>query len=148
MNVYFACSITGGREFEQVYQTIVQTLLDDGHLVPTSFLAGSEVMGLEKIVSPLDVFTRDIDWINQADTLIAEVSTPSHGVGYEIAYALSLGKPVLCCYQEGRTVSKMITGNSNPRIRVKAYQTLQQAASFVQAFLDDVGARVGGSTAD
>jgi len=115
--------------------------------VPTSFLAGSEVMGLEKIVSPLDVFTRDIDWINQADTLIAEVSTPSHGVGYEIAYALSLGKPVLCCYQEGRTVSKMITGNSNPRIRVKAYQTPQQAASFVQAFLDDVGARAGGNTA-
>ena len=148
MNVYFACSITGGREFEEIYQTIVQTLLDDGHIVPTSFLASSEVMGLEKIVSPLDVFTRDIDWINRADTLIAEVSTPSHGVGYEIAYALSLGKPVLCCYQEGRTVSKMITGNSNPGIRVRAYRTPQQAASFVQAFLGEVAAGAAGSTAD
>jgi nucleoside 2-deoxyribosyltransferase len=146
MNVYFACSITGGREFEQVYQTIVQTLIADGHVVPTSFLASSEVMGLEQIVSPLDVFTRDIDWINQADTLIAEVSTPSHGVGYEIAYALSVGKPVLCCYHEGRAVSKMITGNSNPGIRVQAYQTPQQAASFVQAFLIGVGAV--GSTPD
>jgi hypothetical protein len=146
MNVYFACSITGGREFEQVYQTIVQTLIAGGHVVPTSFLASSEVMRLEQIVSPLDVFTRDIDWINQADTLIAEVSTPSHGVGYEIAYALSVGKPVLCCYQEGRAVSKMITGNSNPGIRVQAYQTPQQAASFVQAFL--IGVRAVGSTPD
>lgn len=141
MNVYFACSITGGREFEAIYQAIVQTLLDDGHVVPTSFLASSEVMGLEKIVSPSDVFTRDIDWINRAEALIAEVSTPSHGVGYEIAYALSLGKPVLCCFQEGRTVSKMITGNSTPGIRVRAYQTPQQAASLVQAFLGEVAAR-------
>jgi hypothetical protein len=148
MNVYFACSITGGREFEGVYQTIVQTLLDDGHIVPTSFLAGSEVMGLEKIVSPLDVFTRDMDWINRAEALIAEVSTPSHGVGYEIAYALSLGKPVLCCYEEGRTVSKMITGNSSPGISVRAYQTPQQAASLVRAFLGEAAARAAEDAAD
>jgi len=148
MNIYFACSITGGREFEHIYQTIVQTLLDDGHVVPTSFLASSEVMGLEKIVTPLDVFTRDIDWITRADSLIAEVSTPSHGVGYEIAYALSLGKPVLCCYQEGRTVSKMITGNSNPGIRVRTYQTPGQAVSVVRAFLGEAAALASGGTAD
>lgn len=135
MNIYFACSITGGREFEDVYQAIVQTLLDDGHVVPTSFLASSEVMGLEKIISPEDVFARDIEWIDQADALIAEVSTPSHGVGYEIAYALSRGKRVLCCHQYGRNVSKMITGNSSPGLHVQAYQTPQEAVAIVRAFL-------------
>jgi nucleoside 2-deoxyribosyltransferase len=135
MNIYFACSITGGREFENVYQAIVQTLLDDGHVVPTSFLASAEVMGLEKVVSPEDVFTRDIEWIDEADALIAEVSTPSHGVGYEIAYALSRGKRVLCCHQYGRKVSKMITGNPDPGLRVQAYQTPQEAGAIVRAFL-------------
>jgi len=135
MNIYFACSITGGREFENVYQAVVQTLLDDGHVVPTSFLASSEVVGLEKIVAPADVFTRDINWIDRADALIAEVSTPSHGVGYEIAYALSLRKPVLCCYQHGRAVSKMITGNSSPGLRVEVYRTPEEATAIVRAFL-------------
>jgi len=135
MNIYFACSITGGREFENVYQAIVQTLLDDGHVVPTWFLASGEVMGMEKIASPEDVFTRDTKWIDQADALIAEVSTPSHGVGYEIAYALSRGKRVLCCHQHGRNVSKMITGNPDPGLRVQAYQTSEEACSIVRAFL-------------
>jgi 2'-deoxynucleoside 5'-phosphate N-hydrolase len=136
MNIYFACSITGGREFEETYQAIVHSLLQDGHSVPTSFLARAEVIGLEKIVSPQDVFARDVAWINGCDALVAEVSTPSHGVGYEIAYALSLGKPVLCCYREGQQVSKMITGNSHPNIRVHTYRTTEEASAVVRAFLN------------
>lgn len=136
MNIYFACSITGGREFEGTYQAIVHSLLQDGHSVPTFFLAGSEVVGLERIVSPQDVFARDVAWIDGCDALVAEVSTPSHGVGYEIAYALSLGKPVLCCYREGRQVSKMITGNSHPNIRVLTYCTTEEATAMVRAFLN------------
>jgi nucleoside 2-deoxyribosyltransferase len=134
MNIYFACSITGGREFEPVYQAIVAALEAEGHHIPTSHLASAEVMGLEKIVLPQDVYTRDIDWINESDLLIAEVSTPSHGVGYEIAYALSIGKPVLCCYQQGRSVSKMLTGNTHATITVKAYTTQEEAVALVTQF--------------
>ena len=39
MNIYFACSITGGRDFEYVYQMIVKALTGDGHEVPTAHLA-------------------------------------------------------------------------------------------------------------
>ena len=52
MNIYFACSITGRREFESVYQAIVAALELRGHIIPTSHLASSEVTGLEKVVSP------------------------------------------------------------------------------------------------
>jgi nucleoside 2-deoxyribosyltransferase len=130
MNIYFACSITGGREFEPVYQAIVAGLEADGHVIPTSHLASSEVMGMEKVVSPQEIYQRDIQWINQADLVIAEVSTPSHGVGYEVAHALSIGKPVLCLYQQGRAVSKMLTGNTNALITVQDYQTGEQAVEF------------------
>lgn len=41
MNIYFACSITGGRDFESVYQSIVQALTGDGHEVPTAHLANA-----------------------------------------------------------------------------------------------------------
>jgi len=137
MNIYFACSITGGRAFESVYQAIARALLEDGHDVPTAYLADSGVRALEMIVSPRQVYERDIAWIRACNALIAEVSTPSHGVGYEVAFALSLGKPVLCCYQEGQPVSKMITGNDHPKLRLVTYQNTDEAVELVRAFLTD-----------
>jgi nucleoside 2-deoxyribosyltransferase len=137
MILYFACSITGGRDFESIYQSITRALLEDGHEVPTAHLADSGVTALEMIVSPRQVYERDMAWIQACDALIAEVSTPSHGVGYEIAFALNLGKPVLCCYQEGQPVSKMITGNNHPRLRVSTYQDANEAVELVRAFLSD-----------
>ena len=95
MNIYFACSITGGREFEADYQEIVAALTADGHEIPTSHLAQSDVMENERKLTPQDVYERDVNWIKNCDVLIAEVSVPSHGVGYEIGFALNIGKPVL-----------------------------------------------------
>ncbi|MEW5830958.1 MAG: nucleoside 2-deoxyribosyltransferase, partial [Chloroflexota bacterium] len=138
MNIYFACSITGGREFEAVYQAITAALLDDGHEVPTAHLAGADVVALEQIVQPGEVYGRDVAWIRACDALIAEVSTPSHGVGYEIGYALGLGKPVLCCHQAGRSVSKMITGNPDPGLTVRAYTGEGQAVQIVREFLSNI----------
>ena len=135
MNIYFACSITGGREFESVYREIVDALIADGHQIPTSHLAQSEVIEKEGIISPRDVYARDVNWIEHCDTLIAEVSVPSHGVGYEIAYALQLGKPVLCLYQEGRKISKMITGNSDHLLNVESYSDTKQAIQKARGFL-------------
>ncbi len=142
MNIYFACSITGGREFESVYQAITAALLDDGHDVPTAHLAEAGVVALEKIVQPGDVYHRDVTWIRACDALIAEVSTPSHGVGYEIGYALGLGKPVLCCHQADQSVSKMITGNPDPNLTVGSYSRDEQVVQIVREFLSNIQSRL------
>ncbi len=81
MQIYFACSLTGGRQDEAVYGILVDHLLAAGHDVPTAHLARPEVMELERVVDPVDIYRRDIAWISSSDALIAEVSTPSHGVG-------------------------------------------------------------------
>lgn len=135
MNIYFACSITGGREHEDVYKTIVDYLLEDGHEVPTAHLAQPEVEHLEKLVDPFDVYERDTNWIKTCDLLVAEVSTPSHGVGYEIGYALSAGKLVLCLHHKALKVSKMITGNRDPKLTVRSYSTSLDAVHILRAFL-------------
>ncbi len=135
MNIYFACSITGGREFEAVYQAIVHALAEDGHQVPTAHLAESGVTAREAVIDPHEVYSRDVTWIRECDVLIAEVSMPSHGVGYEIGFALGNGKPVLALYQEGRKVSKMISGNPDPKLAVKIYQKPEDAIQSVRKFL-------------
>lgn len=138
MNIYFACSITGGREFEAAYQEIVAALTADGHEIPTSHLVQSDVMENEHELSPQDVYERDVNWIKKCDVLIAEVSVPSHGVGYEIGAALNIGKPVLCIYQKERKVSKMITGNSDPMLSIQAYTNVEEAISQVRIFLGNL----------
>ena len=135
MKIYFACSITGGREFEFVYQEMVAALVQDRHQIPTAHLVESGVGVLEAGIDPLTVYARDVDWIRASDVLIAEVSVPSHGVGYEIAFALGLGKPVLCVYQTGRKVSKMITGNPDTNLQVQAYQDSTEAVRVIRDFL-------------
>jgi nucleoside 2-deoxyribosyltransferase len=92
-------------------------------------------MALESVVAPHEVYERDVGWIRAANALIAEVSVPSHGVGYEIGFALNADKPVLCLVQEGRKLSKMIEGNPDSRLRVKTYKNARQAISIAREFL-------------
>jgi len=141
MNIYFACSITGGRQDELVYQKLVTALQQYGHHVPTALLASPDVMPLEGVVSPEEVYARDVHWITECDFLLAEVSTPSHGVGYEIGYALSLGKRVLCLYRKGRKVSKMILGNPHPKLSIHTYETPEQAVDLLSTYLENISAR-------
>ena len=67
--------------------------------------------------SPLpddQIYARDIAWVTECDAVVAEVSNPSLGVGYELAYAEKLGKPVLCLFNasDDKKLSAMISGNS------------------------------------
>jgi nucleoside 2-deoxyribosyltransferase len=138
MKVYFSCSLTGGRNDEAIYGALVDHLQAAGHEVLTAHLARPAVMRAERVVDPGEVYHRDIAWIKECQALVAEVSTPSHGVGYEIAYALERGKPVLCCYRRDARVSKMITGNDSPMLRVIAYASPDEALTLVDRFLGDV----------
>lgn len=134
MKIYFACSITGGREFESAYQAIVHALAEKGHEVLTAHLVASDAPEVEAALSPEEVYARDVDWIRACDVLIAEVSSPSHGVGYEIGFALGLGKPVLALYRDGRKITKMISGNPDKNLTVEMYATVDDAISSVDGF--------------
>lgn len=136
MNIYFSCSITGGRQDQQIYHAIVDLLLQSGHEVPTAHLSRADVMEKEITIQPGEVYQRDVKWVLGCDALIAEVSTPSHGVGYEIALALQHQKPVLGCYQSGRRVSKMLTGNDSPTLKMYAYHSLDDLIPEIRLFLN------------
>ncbi len=135
MKVYFACSISGGRKDEKAYQYLVGVMLGMGIDVPTAHIAETGIEEIDDQKAPLEIYQRDVNWIQDSDILVAEVSTPSHGVGYEIGYALSLDMPVLCLYKEGIVVTKMISGNPDPLLSVMAYADLQQAEEILQTYL-------------
>ena len=88
--------------------------------------------------APAEVYRRDVNWIEECQALVAEVSTPSHGVGYEIARALQRGKPVLCLHRAGVPVSKMITGNDSVGLEVRAYRQEAAIPAMLQDYLGDL----------
>ena len=135
MQIYFSCSITGGRNEEKTYQKIVATLEEEGYSVPTAHLSTPQVMELEAVVDPVDTYQRDMQWLQEADAVVAEVSTPSHGVGYEIATALQLRKPVFCCYHRQKRVSKIITGNTSPGLVLAPYSSDEEVIGLLHQFL-------------
>jgi 2'-deoxynucleoside 5'-phosphate N-hydrolase len=135
MNIYFSCSITGGRDDQKIYAEIVRFLQSQGHEVPTANLASPDLDQLEKSIEAVDVFNRDIAWVRACDVLIAEVSTPSHGVGYEIAEAVNTKKPVLCLYDKEVRVSKMLTGNTGDHFFVRPYTNSEEIQRHISQFL-------------
>lgn len=135
MKVYFACSISGGRKDEKAYQYLVGVMIGMGIDVPTAHIAETGIEEIDDQKEPFDIYQRDVDWIRDSDILVAEISTPSHGVGYEIGYALNLKIPVLCLVKQGVVVTKMITGNPHPLLSVMAYKDLQHAEEILNTSL-------------
>lgn len=80
------------------------------------------------------IHDRDLGWLRSADAVVAEVTIPSLGVGYELALAETWGKPVLALHRPERgPLSAMISGA--PGIEVAAYGSLEDAALAVAGFL-------------
>jgi len=47
----------------------------------------------------VQILERDMDWLAKSQVVVAEVTQPSLGVGFEIARAITLNKPVLCLFR-------------------------------------------------
>lgn len=116
-----------------MYSAMVEWMLARGHNVLTAHIAKPNVMAAETM-DAASVYQRDMKWIDEADVVVAEVSTPSHGVGYEIAYAVTKNKPVLCLAREGVKVSKMITGND--WVRFRTYRDELGGLKVIEEFLN------------
>lgn len=117
--IYFSGSISGGRKDTGLYRIIVDRLTAAGHRVLAGAVASESVGAHGETLESAHIFERDLAWLREAAAeggcVVAEVSMPSLGVGYEIGYArYSLGMPVICLYRSGHTArcSAMISGDS------------------------------------
>ncbi len=104
LTIYFAGAISGGRGDVAHYREIVAALERDGHRVLAGAVAAEHVGADGERIESAAIFDRDMGWIADADVLVAEVSVPSTGVGYEIATArYRRGIPVICLYRPAYT---------------------------------------------
>lgn len=111
MNIYFAGSIRGEAPDRAWFSVLIGRIGRHGRvLTEHSFGYSPED---EVRFDDSWIYETDMGWLREADALVAEVTAPSFGVGYEIAKAEEWGKPVLLLYRlrEGRKPSAMLQGN-------------------------------------
>lgn len=140
MKIYFAGAIRAGREDAAVYGTMIVWLRPFGDVLTEH--VGSLALSVTGDDGPGDRFihNRDMAWLKTCDCVVAEVTTPSLGVGYELAWAVAMKKPVLCLHRivEGRPLSAMIAGS--PGIRTTAYASVEDAKPILEDFVRKVAA--------
>lgn len=110
--VYFAGSIRGGRADAELYGRVIKHIQKE-HIVLTEHIGNLSLSKLEDVEnSDVAIYEQDTAWLREADLVIAECTTPSLGVGYELAYAESHSIPVHIFYDKSRTrLSAMLAGD-------------------------------------
>jgi thymidylate kinase len=83
----------------------------------TPYLPHLQTAHPQRQTSPRLVHGKNFAAISESCAVIADISTPSHGVGIELAYADFQGIPTICLLQTHTSISKMVLGlNHAPQI--------------------------------
>ena len=136
MNIYFSGSIYGGRQKLDSYKKLVQELAKFGTVLDPE-VADDDVLVQEESSSDNDIFESLVDRLSQADLVFAEVTVPSLGVGYEIGYADSHNKRIICIYDESVTpkITTMFRGNN--RLKIIPYTDLNNIINNLENILKE-----------
>lgn len=125
--VYFAGSIRSGREDAAVYKRMIDYINKTDIVLTEHISLGSLSVMIRTKEDDVHIYERDTEWIRASEVLIAECTNPSHGVGYELAYAEARNIPVHIFYDKSRAnVSAMLNGNT----RFKLYPYEREAEIY------------------
>jgi hypothetical protein len=122
VKIYFSAAISAGRERQPLYARMVEFTSSSGAQVLSAHVAAADVLRVESELSPQEIFSRDMRMIAAADGMIAEVSKPSLGVGFEIATCLQRQRPVLCLCEKDIFLTRILTGNDSRLLTVLFYE--------------------------
>lgn len=134
--IYFAGSIRGGRSDAALYRDIIR------YINETDTVLTEQVGDLNRSVLEQGrnkdalIYEKDIAMLKTCDIVIAECTVPSLGVGYELAYAEKLNKPVYVFYRHKDTqLSAMITGD--PYFHIESYDSVSDLKEKIHKILFD-----------
>ncbi|KAM7409165.1 hypothetical protein PAMA_002729 [Pampus argenteus] len=139
MKVYFCGSIRGGRDDVHVYRKIIQKLQNYGAVL-TEHVSSPELTDRGEGAAAGDraIHDRDMDWLGQSDLIVAEVTQPSLGVGYELGRAVDMKKRVLCLFRpsSGRSLSAMIRGADDGKLFVVRDYSEEEVENVLEEFFN------------
>jgi len=139
MKIYFAASVTNTFRDIDLYNKIIKYLTRYGIILNKKI--GDKDFWRERkkiIFSKEQAHDFDFKLLSKADVVIAEITNPSLGVGYEIGRAIERKKPVLGLYNKKfeKQISPMILGS--PDIVIKSYKRFTDIKLIIDDFFNSL----------
>ena len=135
MIIYCAGAIRGDTTFQNNFLEVINFLVGKGHTVLAEL---NEKFTSSIPLTDKQIYTRDIKWIEGSQMMVAEISGPSLGVGFEIAYALFQKKiPVLAVVtKEVEKISAMLTGCNSELLTLKEYGSIEELHNIIENYFE------------
>jgi hypothetical protein len=133
MIIYCAGPIRGDATYQQFYKKIIDFVESLGHIVLTEL---SSKFNSTVPLTDKQTYKRDLKWVDGSKIMIAEISGPSLGVGFEISYAIFKRKlPVLAIYSaEVQNISAMISGCDSPLLTIEKYNNEEEMKRIIKVY--------------
>lgn len=139
MSIYFTASVSAKNNYLLEYKNIINHLESLGHKVTSKHITDITESEIQKESrEEILLFQEKVEqWIKKCDCIIVDTSFPSVSVGYEIALALRIGKPILVFYGEGGPPS-LLTYYKDEKLITEKYtdanykDTIENFISFVK----------------
>jgi nucleoside 2-deoxyribosyltransferase len=132
MKIYFSGSMTFNHDKAKFYKMLIDLLNNYGKVL-------NEFVGDEKVINydPKFIFERDTNNMANSDILIADISYPSLGVGFELGYYLQFNKPLLVLYDNNLPLPSA-SGLGLPNSTIYGYENELDAKMKVKKFMEEV----------
>ncbi len=144
IRVYCSGPIRGDVSFNDNYRSIIKEVAGFGCLPLTEIAPADdpdhEDTAISNLLNDGDIYRRDMDWLRSSHCVVAEVSAPSHGAGFEISYALFvMGIPVLALHcDRGNRLSAMLEGCDSPNLTVIHYSDTEEIKTHLAEFFGTI----------
>ncbi len=134
MILYCAGAIRGNTKFQKNYKEIIDIVGSMGH---TALSELNKNFNSSIPLSDKEIYKRDMKWLSKSKAVIAEISGPSTGVGFEISYALfKIGIPVLALVNKRtENVSALLNGCGSALYQVKIYSDSEDLKKLIEDFI-------------
>ena len=134
MKIYFATSIRGANDAINSNILLIGALKKYGTVLTEHFMNIAD--DGETDLSDKEIHDRDLKWIDDCDVIVAEVTNPSLGVGYEIRYGIENGKRILCLkHKNEKRLSAMISGSDY--LEVEEYKDEDEINKLLSDFFEE-----------
>jgi 2'-deoxynucleoside 5'-phosphate N-hydrolase len=135
MKIYFGFTVAGDRSSIVAARRIVELVDQMGHEVLTRHLIEDNAWEADRLITPKEVYLRDMKWLEQCDLFMAEVSGSSFGLGFETGYLLgATAKKVILFYRRDveTKISLLITGITHPNCMLAPYSDLSEVEIWIR----------------
>lgn len=129
MKVFFAASSDVSQVIKKQYRKMVDIISSQGCDVSDVIFDNQttkKIIGNN--ITHENIHDLVINKINQSDILVADISYPSGGVGYQIYHAFYQKKPIIIMYSENNNTnpSVIIRGISSKRVQIFKYNSFTE----------------------